>query len=214
MPIEDARMSSLVRMGFAHFLGVGGGLGGQRSFGIRYFGIEVRLRNISSLRHGCDNAPMAAKRRRSAQQEHAADVATYVAAGAGGGVATYVAAGGEESVQRVITAVYAVTKKLDQWYVRQFADLDLTQGEWSVLAALARAGDTCLTPSQLADLSNVAPSSMTHRLDKMAGRGLLERRPDESNRTRTLVSLTKDGWALFSAAVRESNVVESDTLRG
>src|SRR6478735_4489807 len=90
---------------------------------------------------------MAAKRRRTAQQEHAADVSTYVAAG------------GEESVQRVITAVYAVTKKLDQWYVRQFADLDLTQGEWSVLAALARAGDTCLTPSQLADLSNVAPPS-------------------------------------------------------
>jgi DNA-binding MarR family transcriptional regulator len=55
---------------------------------------------------------------------------------------------------------------------------------------------------------------MTHRLDKMAGRGLVQRRPDESNRTRTLVSLTKDGWALFSAAVRESNVVESDTLRG
>jgi DNA-binding MarR family transcriptional regulator len=145
---------------------------------------------------------MAAKRRQTAQQEHAADVATYVAAG------------GEESVQRVITAVYAVTKKLDQWYVRQFADLDLTQGEWSVLAALARAGDTCLTPSQLADLSNVAPSSMTHRLDKMAGRGLLQRRPDTTNRTRTLVSLTTDGWALFSAAVRESNVVESDTLRG
>jgi DNA-binding MarR family transcriptional regulator len=145
---------------------------------------------------------MAAKRRPTAQQEHAADVATYVAAG------------GEESVQRVITAVYAVTKKLDQWYVRQFADLDLTQGEWAVLAALARAGETCLTPSQLADLSNVAPSSMTHRLDKMAGRGLLQRRPDESNRTRTLVSLTKDGWSLFSAAVRESNVVEGDTLRG
>jgi DNA-binding MarR family transcriptional regulator len=144
---------------------------------------------------------MAARQRQTAAQEHAADVATYVAAG------------GEESVQRVISAVYGLTKKLDQWYARQFADLDLTQGEWSVLAALARAGDTCLTPSQLADLSSVAPSSMTHRLDKMETRGLLQRRPDESNRTRTLVSLTKDGWSLFSAAVRESNVVESDTLR-
>lgn len=145
---------------------------------------------------------VAAKRAQSAQQEHAADVAIYVAAG------------GEESVQRVITGVYAVTKKLDHWYVRQFADLDLTQGEWSVLAALARAGDTCLTPSQLADLSNVAPSSMTHRLDKMTARDLVQRHPDESNRTRTLVSLTKEGWNLFSAAVREANVVESDTLRG
>jgi DNA-binding MarR family transcriptional regulator len=144
---------------------------------------------------------MATRRRRNAAQEHAADVAVYTAAG------------GEESVQRVITGVYAVTRKLDQWYVRQFADLDLTQGEWAVLAGLARAGDACLTPSQLADLANVAPSSMTHRLDKMETRGLVQRRPDESNRTRTLVSLTTDGWTLFRAAVRESNVVESDTLQ-
>ena len=144
---------------------------------------------------------MAAKRR-STQDQHADDVATYVAAG------------GEETVQRVITAVYSVTKKLDQWYNRQFADLELSQGEWAVLAALAKAGDTCLTPSQLADLSSVAPSSMTHRLDKMTARGIVRRRPDESNRTRTLVSLTKEGWTLFSAAVREANAVESDTLRG
>lgn len=144
---------------------------------------------------------MAAKRR-SIRDQHADDVATYVAAG------------GEETVQRVITAVYGVTKKLDQWYGRQFADLELSQGEWAVLAALAKAGDTCLTPSHLAELSSVAPSSMTHRLDKMSARGILKRRPDTSNRTRTLVSLTKEGRMLFSAAIREANVVESDTLRG
>jgi DNA-binding MarR family transcriptional regulator len=55
---------------------------------------------------------------------------------------------------------------------------------------------------------------MTHRLDKMAQRGLIQRRPDESNRTRTLISLTGEGWDLFSDAIRESNVVESDILRG
>ncbi len=129
-------------------------------------------------------------------------------------VAAYVAAGGEESVQRVITAIYVVTKKLDQWYVRQLADLDLAQGEWAVVAALAKAGETCLTPSQLADLTSVAPSSMTHRLDKMSARGLIERRPDAANRTRTLISLTHEGWDLFSDSIRESNVVESDILRG
>ncbi|KGN38696.1 MarR family winged helix-turn-helix transcriptional regulator [Knoellia subterranea] len=129
-------------------------------------------------------------------------------------VAAYVAAGGEESVQRVITAVYGVTKKLDQWYARQLADLDLTQGEWAVVAALAKAGEECLTPSQLAELTSVAPSSMTHRLDKMTERGLVQRRPDADNRTRTLVSLTPDGWELFTQSIRESDVVESDVLRG
>lgn len=129
-------------------------------------------------------------------------------------VAAYVAAGGEESVQRVITALYGVTKKLDQWYARQLADLDLTQGEWAVVASLARAGEDCQTPSQLAELTSVAPSSMTHRLDKMSQRGLVERRPDADNRTRTLVSLTPDGWELFAQSVRESDMVESDVLRG
>ena len=127
-------------------------------------------------------------------------------------VAAYVAAGGEESVQRVITALYGVTKKLDQWYVRQFADLDLTQGEWSVLASLARAGDTCLTPSQLADLSNVAPSSMTHRLDRLAARGLIVREADATNRTRVLVRLTDAGYEIYAKAIRGADLVESDLL--
>jgi len=127
-------------------------------------------------------------------------------------VATYVAAGGEESVQRVITAVQGLTKKLDQWYVRQLADLDVSSGEWAVVTSLAKAGEA-LTPSQLAELTNVAPSSMTHRLDKLAERGLVERAADPDNRTRILVSLTQEGWGLFSQAIRDSDVVESDVLQ-
>lgn len=127
-------------------------------------------------------------------------------------VAAYVAAGGEESVQRVITALYGVTKKLDQWYARQLTDLDITGGEWAVLSALARSGAEPLTPSQLAELTSVAPSSMTHRLDRMVERDLVLRTPDEANRTRTLVALTQDGWEVFSRAVRGQDVVESDVL--
>src|SRR5664279_5146670 len=95
-----------------------------------------------------------ARARQSAQQEYRADVAAYVAAG------------GEESVQRVVTAVHGLARKLDQWYTRQLADLDLSAGEWAVLSQLARSNeDQALTPSQLAEASSVAPSSMTHRLD-------------------------------------------------
>jgi DNA-binding MarR family transcriptional regulator len=129
-------------------------------------------------------------------------------------VAAYVAAGGDESVQRVITAVYSLTRKLDQWYNRQLADLGVSHGEWSVLAHLATAGDEPVTPSRLADVTNIAASSMTHRLDKLADRGLVRRSPDPANRTRVLVELTDQGWELFESGVREANVVESDTLAG
>ena len=137
----------------------------------------------------------------SAEEEYRADVAAYVAAG------------GDESVQRVITAVHGLARKLDQWYTRQLADLDLSAGEWAVLSQLARSDeDQALTPTQLAEVSCVAPSSMTHRLDRMAQRNLIARATDPDNRTRVLITLTDEGWATFTAAVRESDMVESDVL--
>ena len=137
----------------------------------------------------------------SAQDEYRADVAAYVAAG------------GDELVQRVITAVHGLAHKLDQWYARQLADLDLSAGEWAVLSRLARSNEgEALTPSQLAEATSVAPSSMTHRLDRMAQRDLIARAADPDNRTRVLITLTDEGWATFKAAVRESDMVESDVL--
>jgi len=147
--------------------------------------------------------PEAAARRtvQSAEQEYRADVATYVAAG------------GDESVQRVITAVHGLARKLDQWYTRQLADLDLSAGEWAVLSRLARSNeDEALTPTQLAEATSVAPSSMTHRLDQMAQRNLIARAADPDNRTRVLITLTDEGWQTFKSAVRESDMVESDVL--
>lgn len=128
-------------------------------------------------------------------------------------VAAYVAAGGNESVQRVITAVHGLSRRLNQWYARQLADLDLSAGEWTVLSLLARCdADAAMTPSQLAEASSVAASSMTHRLDRMAARGLIERRADPGNRTRVFVTLTDEGWLTFKAAIQESDMVESDVL--
>ena len=58
-----------------------------------------------------------------------------------------------------------------------------------MLARLATVAEgAALTPSQLADATNVAASSMTHRLDRMSQRGLVARAPDPDNRTRVLVS--------------------------
>ena len=130
-------------------------------------------------------------------------------------VAAYVAAGADESVQRVVNSVHRLARRLNQWYDRQLADLDISTGEWAVLAELARVteGDF-LTPSQLAVAANVAPSSMTHRLDRMVERGLISREPDPGNRTRVLVRLTDEGWHFYAGIIQESNVVEADLIAG
>ena len=128
-------------------------------------------------------------------------------------VAAFVAAGADESVQRVIAAVHRLSRRLNRWYDHQLADLDSTSGEWTVLDQLVRSpGGAPLTPSQLAEAAHVAPSSMTHRLDRMAERGLISRAADPDNRTRVLVRLTDDGYGLYAQAIREANLVEADLL--
>lgn len=128
-------------------------------------------------------------------------------------VAAFVAVGADESVQRVVTAVHRLSRRLNQWYDTQLGDLGVSSGEWSVLGELARSGEgTPLTPSQLATAANVAPSSMTHRLDRMVARGLISREPDPSNRTRVLVQLSDAGYHLYAAAIRDADLVESDAL--
>lgn len=128
-------------------------------------------------------------------------------------VAAYVAAGGNEQVQRVVTALQSLSRKMSQWYDANLQDVGLSGGEWAVISRLARAPKGCATtPSQLAEAVSVAPSSMTHRLDKMAERGLVDRTPDATNRTRVIVTLTKDGWEMFCQVVRGSDLMEADVL--
>lgn len=130
-------------------------------------------------------------------------------------VATYVAAGADEDTQRVTTAVHRLSRRLNQWYDRQLADLDVSTNEWLVLGELARSpGHAPMTPSQLAAATNVAPSSMTHRLDRMVERGLITREQDPDNRTRVLIRLSDAGYALFVTVIRGSDLVEADVLGG
>lgn len=128
-------------------------------------------------------------------------------------VAAYVAAGGSESVQRVITAVHALHRRLAQWYDDQLAGLGLSSGEWAVLSHVAmQPVGGIVTPSHLASALSIAPSSMTHRLDRMTERGLVERTPDDVNRTRILITLTDAGWQLFREVITDSDVMESHVL--
>lgn len=128
-------------------------------------------------------------------------------------VAGYIAAGANETVQRVVTALTRIGKRLDNYYREQLSELNLQRGDWGVLAELALHGiDGCSTPSQLADVTGVSPSTMTHRLDQLADRGLLQRTPDPANRTRMRVRLTRDGQELFRKSIVEADITESKVL--
>jgi len=123
--------------------------------------------------------------------------------------------GTDESVLRVVTAISRISKRLDIFYRERLAALELQRGDWGVLQELAlHSEDGCSTPSQLADVTGVSPSTMTHRLDQLAQLGLIERRPDPDNRTRVRVRLTRAGRTLFQRAVLDAHMTESSVLAG
>lgn len=128
-------------------------------------------------------------------------------------MAGYIAAGADSDVQRVVTALSRISKRLDNYYRQQLAELELHRGDWGVLSELAlHSSDGCSTPSRLADVVGVSPSTMTHRIDLMVERGLVERAPDPENRTRMKVKLTRSGRELFRRAVLDADITESEVL--
>jgi DNA-binding MarR family transcriptional regulator len=125
-------------------------------------------------------------------------------------VRLYTEAGAAETVQRIVTALSRLSRRLDVFYNERYEALDLSRSEWSVLQALAmegRGGNS--HPSRLADAAGVSASTMTHRLDRMVERGLVERFPDPDNRTRMLITLTRAGWDRFRAAVLDAEAEET-----
>jgi DNA-binding MarR family transcriptional regulator len=79
---------------------------------------------------------------------------------------------------------------------------DLQPGWFDLLAALRRAGRPFeLNPTQLMATTMLSSGGMTKRLDRLEDAGLVERRPDPSDRRGTLVGLTKKGQDLVEAAL-------------
>ena len=125
-------------------------------------------------------------------------------------VRLYTEAGAAETVQRIVTAMSRLSRRLDVFYDQRFHMVEVSRIEWPVLQALAMEGRRGSShPSRLADAAGVSASTMTHRLDRMVERGLIERSTDPDNRTRMVVSLTRDGWELFRTAVLEAEREEA-----
>jgi DNA-binding MarR family transcriptional regulator len=89
---------------------------------------------------------------------------------------------------------------------------DLQRGWFDLLCALRRAGPPYeLNPSQLMRTVMISSGGMTKRLDRMVEAGLVERRPDPTDRRGTLVRLTRRGKETIDRAV-ETHVANEERL--
>lgn len=113
----------------------------------------------------------------------------------------------------VFSRLSRLARQLDLARREAFAEHAVEGWEFDVLAALRRAGEPYeLTPGQLTRETLVTSGTMTNRVDRLAGRGLVVRAPDPNDRRGVRVRLTADGRARVDAAFEALIDRERDLL--
>ncbi len=113
----------------------------------------------------------------------------------------------------VLSRVSRLARRLDLARGTAFAEHGLDGWEFDVLSALRRAGTPYeLSPGQLVSETLVTSGTMTNRVDRLAARGFVERRPDPSDRRGVIVRLTTTGMAVVDAALADLLAHEHDLL--
>lgn len=107
----------------------------------------------------------------------------------------------DPSPQGVIGRLHRVALGLTERLVAVYAEFDLTEGEFDVLATLRRAGEPYEhAAGDLAGHTLVTTGGLTKRVDRLEARGLVERRVEASDARRRLVRLTSAGRDLIDRA--------------
>jgi len=114
----------------------------------------------------------------------------------------------------VLSRVTRLSRHLDLARRSAFAAHDLERWEFDVLAALRRAGSPYeLSPGRLVDRNLVTSGTMTNRVDRLATRHLVQRRPDPADRRGVLVRLTSAGRRAVDAALEDLLAREHQLLQ-
>lgn len=102
----------------------------------------------------------------------------------------------------VLSRVSRLARHLDRARRTRFAAHGLEVWEFDVLAALRREGRPYeLSPGELIHQTLSSSGTMTNRIDRLAARGLVERRTNPADRRGVRVRLTPSGAALVAAAL-------------
>lgn len=114
---------------------------------------------------------------------------------------------------QILSRVGRLARHLDLARRQAFSAHSLDTSEFDVLAALRRAGaQTSLSPGQLATETLVTSGTMTNRIDRLEGRGLVRREPDPNDRRGVRVVLTSEGRSAVDDALRDLLEREHDLL--
>jgi DNA-binding MarR family transcriptional regulator len=113
----------------------------------------------------------------------------------------------KSSATELRESMMAVTRQMR----RHRPDHGLTLSQLELLGEVSRTGVT--TPAELGGRLHVRVQSLTDSINELLGRGLIERRPDESDRRRQLIEITDAGAALLEADRAERDAWLHATMR-
>lgn len=115
----------------------------------------------------------------------------------------------------VLSRVTRLARHLDLVRRAAFAAHGLETWEFDVLSALRRAGPPYqLSPGALLRATLVASGTMTNRIDRLAGAGLVSRSRDPQDKRGVLVQLTAEGRRAVDAAMSDLLTRERAILTG
>ncbi|WP_159501444.1 MarR family winged helix-turn-helix transcriptional regulator [Microbacterium sp. 18062] len=108
----------------------------------------------------------------------------------------------DPSPQGVIGRLHRIAQALTAELTRVYADFDLSEPEFDLLATLRRAGAPyARTAGELAAHTMVTTGGLTKRVDRLIERGLVERGGEASDARRRVIRLTDAGRELIDRAV-------------
>ncbi len=116
---------------------------------------------------------------------------------------------------QVLSRVSRLARHLDRARRAAFAAHQLETWEFDVLSALRRQGPPYqLSPGALLRATLVTSGTMTNRIDRLAGAGLVRRHPDPLDKRGVLVTLTERGRTVADAALADLLQRERKLLTG
>src|SRR6476660_4466730 len=104
-------------------------------------------------------------------------------------------------LDQLVEQAYTFSAAMGRWSATILAELELTEALGDVLWQLGAVGEA-MPMRDLADRLHCDPSNVTFLADRLEERGLIERRPDLSDRRVKLLALTTAGLAVRTRIVQ------------
>ena len=104
-------------------------------------------------------------------------------------------------IDQLVEQAYTFSAAMGRWSATILAELELTEALGDVLWQLGTVGQA-VPMRDLADRLHCDPSNVTFLADRLEERGLIERRPDLSDRRVKLLALTTAGLAVRTRIVQ------------